>query len=61
MYDSKRNLPNQVPNIYFRKEIPEIVGVVLIRKYEFPPKDYYCNFIIPSGSIFFPIMSEAIG
>jgi hypothetical protein len=44
MYDSKRNLPNLPPKfqIYIlEKEIPEIVGVVLIRKYEFPQKDYY--------------------
>jgi len=59
LYDPKRNLPNLPPKfqIYIlEKEIPETIGVVLIRKYKSPPEDYYCNFIIPFGNILFPII-----
>jgi hypothetical protein len=65
LYDPKRNLLNLPPKFQIRiyhileKEIPETVGIVLIRKYKSPPENYYCNFIIPFGNILFPIKSEA--
>jgi hypothetical protein len=57
MYDSKKNLPNLPPKLQIyivEKEIKEIVGVVLVRKYKSPPENYYCNFIINFGNITVP-------